>query len=174
MALQPAAFDASALILLAKIDLLQVVAREVEIHIPQVVKREALAKPHSYDAQLIDRMIRDGAIQLAAAVPASAVRLIQREFRLAQGEASALWVAQESQFVLGIDDGPGIRAAKILGVPFVTALQILVELAAQKRLDTASALRKLDSLLSWGRYGAQLAEDARAKIREEKDGLKCR
>jgi hypothetical protein len=132
-----------------------------------------LAKPHSYDAQLIDRMIRDGAIRLAAGVPASAVRLIQREFRLAEGEASALWVARQSQFVLGIDDGPGIRAAKILGVPFVTALQILVELAAQKRWDTASALRKLDSLLSWGRDGAQLAEDAREDS-GRKDGLKCR
>jgi hypothetical protein len=69
--------------------------------------------------------------------------------------------------VLGIDDGPGIRAAKILEVPFVTALQILVELSVQKRLDTPAALAKLDSLLSWGRYGPQLASDARAKIERE-------
>jgi predicted nucleic acid-binding protein len=168
MALQPAAFDASTLILLAKIDLLPLVAREVEIHIPEVVEREALVKPDSYDAQLIDHMIREGAIKVAADVPASEVRLIEREFRLAEGEASALWIAKENHCVLGIDDGPGIRAAKILGVSFVTSLQILVGLSVGKRLDRPAALAKLDSLLSWGRYGPQLAGDARAKI--EKGG----
>jgi hypothetical protein len=60
-------------------------------------------------------------------------------------------MAKENHYVLGIDDGPGIRAAKILEVPFVTALQILVELSVQKRLDRPAALSKLDSLLSWGR-----------------------
>jgi predicted nucleic acid-binding protein len=144
------------------------VAREVEIHIPNAVEREALAKPDSYDALLISRLIREGAVQVAARVPASAVRIIQREFRLAEGEAAALWMARENRYVLGIDDGPGIRAAKILGVPFVTALQFLVELFVRKRLDQTTAMAKLESLLSLGRYGPQLAGDARARIQEKR------
>ena len=158
------AFDASTLILLAKTDLLQVVAPLVEVHIPRAVEKEARAKPDLYDAQLIARMIKDGEIRISDHIAASAVKLVQKQFRLGEGEAAALWMAKENRCVVGIDDGPGIRAAKILGVPFVTAIQILVGLHSQAHLDKPSAIAKLDSLLLWGRYGAALISDARSKI----------
>ena len=164
MNLQPVVFDASTLILLAKVDLLQIMARKVEVHIPRVVENEALAKPDLYDAQLIARMIKEGAIRVSDAVASVGVKTIQKQFRLAEGEAAALWMAKDNRCVLGIDDGPGIRAAKIMGVPFVTAVQVLVGLSEQGHLDKPSAIAKLDSLAIWGRYSAQLIGDARLKI----------
>ena len=65
MELQPVVFDASTLILLAKVDLLQIVAQKVEIRIPRVVESEAMAKPDLYDAHLIGRMIKEGAIRIS-------------------------------------------------------------------------------------------------------------
>jgi predicted nucleic acid-binding protein len=164
MTLQPVVFDASTLILLAKVDLLQIMARKVEIHIPRVVEKEALAKPDLYDAQLIARMIKEGDIQVSDAVESAGVKAIQKQFRLAEGEATALSMAKDKQCALGIDDGPGIRAAKIMGVPFLTAVQVLVGLSEQGQVDKPSALAKLDSLAIWGRYGGALVGDARLKI----------
>jgi len=138
MDLQPVVFDASTLILLAKVDLLQIMARKVEIHIPRIIENEALAKPDLYDAQLIARMIKEGAIRVSDAVASVGVKTIQKQFRLAEGEAAALWMAKDKKCVLGIDDGPGIRAAKIMGVPFVTAVQVLVGLSEQGHLDKPS------------------------------------
>ena len=168
MELQPVAFDASTLLLLAKVDLLQIMATKVEIHIPRVVENEALAKPDLYDAQLIARMIKEGVIRVSDAATSVGVKTIQKQFRLAEGEAAALWAAKDKQCALGIDDGPGIRAAKVLGIPFVTAIQVLVGLSEQGQVDKPSALAKLDSLALWGRYSAQLIGDARIKI--EKGG----
>ena len=168
MELQPIVFDASTLILLAKVDLLQMVAQKTGIHIPRIVRDEALAKPEIYDAQLIARMIKEGAIQVSEGGSTVGIKTIRKQFRLAEGESAALWMAKEKHCALGIDDGPGLRAAKILGVPFVTALNILVGLSEQGHLDKPSAMTKLDSLAMWGRYGAQLISDARLKI--EKGG----
>ena len=169
MPLQTIVFDASALILLAKIDLLQIVAQGAEISIPRIVEQEVKAKPDSYDAQLVARMITEGSIRVLSEVPAAGVKTLQKQFRLAEGEAAALWMAKEKQCTIAIDDGPGIRAAKILGVPFVTAIHVLVALSEQGHTAQPSALAKLDSLALWGRYSAQLVSDARLKIQKGGD-----
>ena len=96
---------------------------------------------------------------------AEAVELLERHtFTSGEGEGAALWMAKDNRHILGIDDGLGIRAAKILGVPFVTAIQILVGLRLQGHLNKASAFAKLDALVLWGRYGAALISDARKRI----------
>jgi predicted nucleic acid-binding protein len=164
MTLQQIVFDASTLILLAKTDLLQIVASKMEIHIPSIVDREVQAKPHSYDAQMVARMIMEGVIRVSDKTPGAEVKTLQKQFRLAEGEASALWMAKAKKCVIGIDDGPGIRAAKVLGVPFVTAIHILIGLYEHGDVQQPSALAKLDSLATWGRYSMQLVSDARLRI----------
>src|SRR5437773_9751665 len=111
MALRRIVFDASTLILLAKTDLLQMVSPSIEISIPRIVEQEVQAKPDSYDAQMVARMIAEGVIRVSNEVPTAGVKTLQKQFRLAEGEASALWMAKDMPCVIGIDDGPGIRAA---------------------------------------------------------------
>ena len=118
---------------------------------------------------MIARMIKEGAIRVSDTVASADVKTIQKQFKLAEGGAAALWMAKNKQCVLGIDDGPGIRAAKILGVLFVTAIQVLVGFFEIGHLDKPSALAKLDSLAIWGRYSAQLVGDARLKINKGGD-----
>src|ERR1700683_4102776 len=113
-------------------------------------------------------MIKEGDIRVSDAVTSIGVKTIQKQFRLAEGEAAALWMAKDRKCALGIDDGPGIRAAKIMGIPFVTAIQVLIGLSEEGHVDKPSALAKLESLVLWGRYSAQLVGDARLKI--EKGG----
>jgi len=168
MKLQAIVFDASTLILLAKVDLLQGVAEKMNIVIPRQVKEEALAKPQLYDAQLIDRMIKDGKIEVPEEVSAANTKTIREQFRIDVGEAAALFLAKEKGWILGIDDGPGIRAAKILGVPFVTAIHVLTGFYEQGYINSQSAMAKLESLEQWGRYHVQIIEDARSRIQKER------
>lgn len=164
MKLQTIVFDASTLILLAKVDLLQIVADKMNIVIPREVKAETLAKPASYDAQLIDRMLKDGRIHISQKISAINIKTIKEQFRIDIGEAAALFLAKEKGWVIGIDDGPGIRASKILGIHFVTALHVLLEFFHQEYLNRQSALAKLESLEKVGRYHVQIMEDARLII----------
>jgi hypothetical protein len=75
-------------------------------------------------------------------------------------------LAKESDQPLGTDDGPAIKAAKIMRVPFFTAMHVILELHEKGRINRKAALAKLDTLQKIGRYSAQILEDARKRIKE--------
>ncbi|MBI3061743.1 MAG: hypothetical protein HYY83_07190, partial [Deltaproteobacteria bacterium] len=120
--------DASTLSLLAKSDLLPLLAEKTPIEIPPEVEQEALARRELYDARMIEGMLRDGKIQVSKSARPEQRRQIQADFGLEAGEAAALLLAKENDQPLGTDDGPAIKAAKIMGIPFFTAIHVLLEL----------------------------------------------
>ena len=156
--------DASTLILLAKIDLLSVLAEKTGLLISQEVKREALAKPGLYDAQLIQRMLDEGRIKVSSEVSVGLCKPIESQLRIHTGEATALLLAKKKRTAIGIDDRSGIKAAKILGVPFFTAVQVVEELHAKGRVDTKTALVKLEALRHFGRYDDRIIDEVRKTI----------
>jgi predicted nucleic acid-binding protein len=158
--------DASTLILLAKSDLLMLLADRTEIQIPREVEGEAVAREELYDARMIKEMLSSGKIQVTKSVPSGRLRRVQVDFGLEAGEAAALILAKESNQALGTDDGPAIKAAKIIGVPFFTAIHVLLELYQKDRISREAALARLDTLQKVGRYNAQILEDARKRIIE--------
>ena len=160
--------DASTLILLAKTDLLPLLAEKTRLLIPEQVRREALAKPELYDARVIGGLLRTGTIQLVKAPSVKRCKRLQSDFALEVGEAAALLVAREQRLPLGTDDGPTIKAAKLMGVPFVTAIHVLVALHEKGRLDTDTALAKLERLQQVGRYSVHILEDAHKRIQRRR------
>lgn len=157
-------FDASTLILLAKTDLLPLLAEKTRLLIPEAVQREALAKPELYDARVIAGLLHAGKIQVPKDPSAQQRKQLRADFALERGEASALLLAREKRLPLGTDDGPSIKAAKLLGVPFLTAMHVLVELCEKGRLDKQTALAKLERLQQVGRYSVPILEDAHKRI----------
>ena len=71
---------------------------------------------------------------------------------------------KEGAQLLGIDDKNGINACKVLGIPFTTAVGILVRSCENRLLDHDQALAKLEVLRSHGRYKDSIIEDARLKL----------
>lgn len=159
--------DASTLILLAKSDLLLLLSENTPIQIPQEVQVEALARRELYDARMIDEMIRSGRVQVSKYSRPDRRRQIQVDFGLEAGEAASLLLAKENNKPLGTDDGPAIKAAKILRVPFFTAIHVLLELHEKGRMNKKMALVKLDTLQKIGRYSVQILADARERINKK-------
>jgi len=157
--------DASTLILLAKSDLLALLVEKTRIVIPPEVQREAVARKDLYDARMIEELLRRGNIQVANFSRPVQRKQIQVDFGLEAGEAAALLLAKEKDEPLGTDDGPAIKAAKIMGVPFFTAVHVLLELYEKRRINQQAALAKLERLQKVGRYSAQILEDARKRIK---------
>lgn len=158
--------DASTLILLAKSDLLPLLAEKTQIEIPPEVQQEALARRELYDARMIEGMLRIGKIQVSKSVRPERRRQIQVDFGLEAGEAAALLLGKENNQPVGTDDGPAIKAAKIMGIPFFTAIHVLLGLYEKGRMEEKVALVKLDMLQKVGRYSVQILEDARKRIRK--------
>ncbi|OGW59982.1 MAG: hypothetical protein A2V83_07690 [Nitrospirae bacterium RBG_16_64_22] len=160
-----AVFDSSTLILLAKIDTLRMVTEDVHAFIPARVRTECLAK-ETFDAAMIASMIAEKKITVERAGPDAAVRKLARDFRIERGEAEALWLARKQHFVLAVDDGPTIKACRILGQPFVTAVHFLIQMRNAGRLNAEAAMVKFEMLGRFGRYGERIVEDAARRIRE--------
>jgi predicted nucleic acid-binding protein len=157
--------DTSTLILLAKIELLPLLAEKTELKITQEVQDEALFKPKLYDARVIAEMLHRGTIQVAKGTHGSIRQQIQNDFGLGPGEASALLLAREMNAPLATDDGLAIKAAKIMGIPFLTSIHVVTELYVKSRISQKTALVKLERLEEIGRYSLQIMEDARKSIK---------
>lgn len=159
-------FDSSTLILLAKIELLRVCAEDISIVIPPKVKEECLLKD-SLDALLIKTLIAEGKIKVEKAGNPEAVRKLQADFRIEAGEAQALWLGKRLGRPLAVDDGPTIKACKVMGVQFVTAIHFLINLRGGGKLELPMALAKLDGLAAFGRYSRRIIEDAARRLKGE-------
>ena len=152
-------FDASTLILLAKIDLLQVVLRQYSGVIPELVKDEIIYK-NAMDTKLIVQQIKEGNLIVNKNPAQDKIKLILKDFPLGSGEAAAFIIAKEKECLLATDDGLAIKVCKIFGVKFATAIHFLIKAGLEKSLSMA----KLNLLKKYGRYSVEIVKDAEERI----------
>lgn len=157
-------FDASTLILLAKVDLLEDIAKAYEIVITPIIGQESTL-PDTPDTKLIARLISEDRINITDVEEGSPdIKRIQKDFNLAPGEASSLWLARRWGAVIATDDGPAIKAAKVLGVSFTTAIHFVIRYYETGEVSKRLALAKLEKLEKVGRYSPRIIEDAKRRI----------
>ena len=157
-------FDASTLILLAKTEILREIAEDIEVVIPEKVKLECLQKEGT-DALLISTLIKEKRIEVKKAGNVEVVKKIQRDFRIEVGEAEALWLAKKHNCPLAVDVGPTIKACKVIGQRFITAIHFLLDLTSDNRIEFPMAIAKLEKLSHYGRYKKKIIEDAMGRLK---------
>jgi predicted nucleic acid-binding protein len=159
--------DASTLILITKVELLELfLARvELEVAIPGKVEGECCGATKTLDVLMIRKALDESRIKVIATKNRKLVAKLQADFSLGEGEAEAIALAlkQKAQ-LLGIDDKNGINACKLLGIPFTTAVGILVRSCEKGLIDRGEALAKLAMLAKYGRYKNSIVQDVRVKL----------
>ena len=161
---EPIVFDASTLILLAKVDLLGHVMRLWPIVATDTAALEATRRKELTDAQWIARAITSGEIRVEPVPLDRMVRRLEADFGIASGEASSLALAHRRKRILATDDGRTIKACKVLRVPFATAIHFLIDGRERRILSQPIALAKLERFSQIGWYGAEILEDARRRL----------
>lgn len=160
-------FDASTLILLAKAEILETFLEEAgqQIAIPAAVENECCGTAGSLDALLIQKAIAGKRIKVVAVKNRKPIESVLRDFHLGKGEAEALALAiTEKAALLAIDDKQGINACKLFGIPFITAIGILVRMHQKGFIQRDEALSMLGALERYGRYKTEIVKDARAVL----------
>ena len=160
-------FNASTLILLAKVELLEGFLENVgqQVVIPKEVEKERCGAWKSPDALLIQKAVHEKKIKALAVKNQRLCDQIQEDFPLARGEAEAVALAvSEKAGLVAIDDKQGINACKLLRIPFTTAINILIRMRQKGLLERDEALLKLEMLQKYGRYKAQILKDARFRL----------
>jgi predicted nucleic acid-binding protein len=160
-------FHASTLILVAKAELLDLFLAHVlvPVAIPAEVEKECCGSKKALDAVVIQRALDETRIKTVVVKNRRLVARLQADFSLGKGEAEAIVLAlSEKAQLLGIDDKNGINACKLLGVPFTTAVGILIRSREKGLLEESEALEKLAVLARHGRYKDPIVEDAKRKL----------
>jgi predicted nucleic acid-binding protein len=161
-------FDASTLILIAKIELLDLFLGSISmvVAVPRAVERECCGGKKTLDGLIIRKAMDEDRIHVLSAESRLAGQL-QQDFSLGRGEAEAIVLAvREKARMIGMDDKNGINACKLLGVQFTTAVGILLRSREKGLIDSAEALHRLSALAKHGRYRKAIVEDARLRLEE--------
>jgi len=162
-------FDASTLILLAKVDLLGLFIShaKVPVLVPEAVRAEACGSGRE-ETPVIARLLETGAIKTEKPRSRGMVRKLMVDFTIDLGETEAIAIAfQEKGAVVATDDRNAIRACKMLGIKFVTAISVLVTLYEKQLIARDASLAKLEKLAAIGRYGKAIIANAAKRLSEE-------
>lgn len=158
--------DASTLILLAKIEILETFLLNFpgRVLIPEKVQGEACLKK-TEETTLIEELIHSKKIHVVRAKNIRLTNKLMEDFHINGGEAEAVALAlQEQASIVATDDKNAIRACKILKIDFTTAIAILIRTFEKNLLDKDEALIKLQKLESIARYRRTIIKDARRRI----------
>jgi predicted nucleic acid-binding protein len=162
--------DSSALILLAKCGLLEIVCDLFDVIVPAAVNievaSEKMAKNYP-DAALISVLTSKGKIKVQS--PGSDRPPIP--IALHKGEEEALLLAIKlGGSLLATDDGKAIKAARFLSVPFIVTPKIVVELFRLQKISLKKARESLEKLGKIGRYSPEIIAAALISLLEKEDG----
>ena len=122
--------DASTLVLLQKVALLDKLIKNFDFIIPQEVYEEAVIKGKnikSKDSYLIEDKINKKTIKVKEVKDKKRISKIIKEFGLGEGETEAIVLfLQENADFLATDDHKAINVCKIYRIPFMTALTFVI------------------------------------------------
>jgi hypothetical protein len=159
-------FDASTLILLARIDLLELFLSTFQgrVAIPEKVKSEVCIQGRE-EMPLVVNLIKKGKIEIMTANNTRQKRKLMDDFNIDEGEAEALLLAVHTGAgFIATDDRNAIRAAKLLKIDFVSAIGFLIRVHEKQLAGRDEALTKLQNLQVIGRYRNTILEDAKNRI----------
>jgi predicted nucleic acid-binding protein len=163
-------FDSSTLILIAKVELLDAFLKDIgmEIAIPKAVEDECCGGKKTLDSLFIRKALDESRIKVRSVRNRRLVAKLAEDFSMGRGESEAIALAlQEGALLVGIDDKNGINACKLAGIPFTTAVGILVRSRQKGLIDRRDALVKLSALAKFGWYGNAILEDAKLRLEEQ-------
>jgi len=162
--------DSSALILLLKCRLLEIVCTLFEVVVPSSVVNETasedLARDYP-DAALIRDVISRGVIKIEDPDTAE----FKLPISLHRGEEDALLLALKSRgSVLATDDGKAIKAARFLKIPFTIAPRIVVDLFRLEKISLEKARQSIEKLGKVGRYSPAIIAESILSLMEAEHG----
>jgi predicted nucleic acid-binding protein len=162
--------DNSALILLAKCNLLEIACGLFDVIVPKAVIIEVASENliKSYpDAALISGLISKGVVK----VQSSGTGRLPSPVSFHKGEEEALSLAIIlDRSLFATDDGKAIKAARFFNVPFIVTPKIVVELFRLKEISFKRARESLEKLGKIGRYSPEIIADALISLMEKEDG----
>lgn len=156
--------DATAIILLEKIELLGKLVKDFKILIPKEVEREAiiLGKERNYpDAFRLEEKVKNKMIHVAEVKDYRFVDKVMKDFNIAKGESEAIGLFnQEKAQLLATDDRMAIKACRSLGIPISGTCAFVTQAFDNCIISKNEANGMIKILSKEGRYKPEIIFNA--------------
>ena len=140
----------------------------MEIAIPKAVEDECCGGKKTLDALFIRKALDESRIKVRGVRNRKLVAKLEEDFSMGRGESEAIALAiEEKAFLVGIDDKNGMNACRLAGIPFTTAIGILVRCYEKGLITCGDALAKLSALAKFGWYGNAILEEAKQRLEKQ-------
>ena len=149
--------DATALILLAKVSVLETFVSRNDIFTSEEVYSEVILGKDKgrFDSIVVDKLVQEKKIKIKTS-DMVIKRKINNLFNLKGGELEVVSMAYKTgDFVLS-DDRKCIRVAKALGVCFITSLDVITVLYKKKIITKQKAFNCISDLEKYGWYAKDI------------------
>jgi len=161
--------DASTLILLNKINLINKIIKFISIKIPEEVKKEAVdvGKENNYlDAFEIENLINKNFIEIKKVKNNKKVNWLMRGFNIERGESEAIQLFIELKAdLLATDDKNAINACKVLDIPVSGSLAFVINSVDRKIISKKEGEEMINKLSIFGRYNVDVINKALNNLR---------
>ena len=152
--------DASTLILLQKIELLDKLVKNFEFIIPEEVYNESVIRGKEKkfsDSYQIQDKIEKSLIKIKKIKDRHKADRIINDFGIAEGETEAIVLFLELKAdILATDDHKSINVCKAYKIPFMTALTLVLDSYIGKYVTKNDAKKMIEGLGIFGRYKDEL------------------
>ena len=158
--------DATSLILLAKVGLLEKFVTRNAVVMPSAVYVEvAKGKDKGrLDALLVERLVDEK--KLGISVPDNETKVrIEKLFNVHGGELEVLAIALGTKKTILTDDKKCFNAAKALKLSFITSLDVVVALYKKGVISKQAALQCVENLDSYGWYAQGLIKTYKEAVK---------
>jgi len=157
--------DSSSLILLAKVRMLDILIKNTmqKLVIPEQVYVECTTKMESFDAQLIEKRVKEHAILTRQISNIKLYNKILDDFNLGKGEAEAISLCIELKSGIITDDKKAINTCRVFKIGFTTVAKIVTQFYNKKYITLAEANITIKELQKFGRYSDEIIQ----KLKED-------
>jgi len=164
--------DSSSLILLAKASILETVAKLSEMIISTGVYNESVVQGKEkgkQDSLLIENLISSGKLGIRDA-PRKKTKELKKSFGIRAGENETVAIAIKEKYQLLItDDKKCITVCKVLNIKFMIALDIVLDLYANRKISYEKAVDAFRQIKKYGWIGEDIIENRWKKLEELKN-----
>lgn len=158
--------DATSLILLAKVDLLEIFVKRNNVIVPKLVYDEVIKGKEKGrgDSMLVQRLVIEKHLSVKY-VNKSLKNKIEKLFNLRGGEQEVIALAFKKKHTILSDDKKCLNAAKALKIDFITSLDVILALYKKGAISKERALECIDTLEDYGWYAKNLIQNYKEAIK---------
>ena len=158
--------DATALVLLAKISVLEIFVGRSNVITSKEAYEEVMRgrEKGRTDSILTEKLVKEGKLKVMA--PSKPVRdNIEKLFNLKGGELEVISLAYKKRHIILSDDKKCLNAAKALGINFITSLDVIAALQKKNVISKSKALECINGLEEYGWYAKDLINKYREAVK---------